>query len=365
MRKIGLYGGAFNPPHNEHVAVLNSAKKELNLDFCIVFPSFDPPHKNTTSSVSFESRMEMCSLAFKDAIISDIEKNSLEKNYAVNTVKKFQELYPEDKLVYVIGGDSMADLFKWYQPETLLSMVDIAVYPREGRIEDMNEAINKAREVGGNITVLSYVGENISSREIRALASLGFDISDIVPREVSDYVCKNALYKNEYVDIVKANLPQKTVDHVFRTVKWALRLNRNLGLSVEDVFLATLFHDITKKTDTTSGVPEDAISTPVAHQFSGAEYAKRLGFNDKVVQAIRYHTTGREDMTTLEKLVYVADMTEEGREFDGVEKLRSALLFDFEKGFVECLNHSYEYLVNKGENIYYLTKNAYEYYKNR
>ena len=70
-------------------------------------------------------------------------------------------------------------------------------------------------------------------------------------------------------------------------------------------------------------------------------------------------------MTTLQKLVFVADMTEEGRKFDGVDELRQALLLDFEDGFRKCIARTYEFLLKKGSEIYYLTKDAYLYYNNK
>lgn len=363
MRKIGLFGGAFNPPHKEHKAILECAKEELGLDFCVVFPSFLPPHKRTADSIPFDLRLKMCQKAFPRDAVSCIERESKEKNYAVNTVKKFQDFYYDDKLVYLIGGDSMADIFKWYEPEKLFKMVDIAVYPREGREADMQESIVKARKMGANIHVLSYKGENISSGEIRCLSALSLDVSEYVDEGVVSLFGDS--YKSDLVEVVKSRLSERTYAHVVRTVKWALRLNRKLSLPVEDVFKAALLHDVTKNDTSFDGVPEDAYNTPVAHQFSGAKVAKDLGCNDSVVNAVKYHTTGKEDMTLLEKLIYSADMTEEGRAYPGVEKLREALLHDFEKGFVMCLKRSYDFLNEKGGNIYFLTKNAYEYYKNR
>ena len=365
MRKIGLFGGAFNPPHIEHVEVLNCAKEKFGLDFCVVFPSFLPPHKSTANDIPFDTRMDMCKLAFGDVVYSSIEKESTETNYAVNTVKKFKKIYPDDQLFYIIGGDSMADLFKWYKPEELLSLVSLVVYPRQGRESDMNVAIEKVRALGGDITVLSYVSKNFSSGEIRYLSAINSDLSKYLCPDVEKYIKDNGLYHDKCVDLARQELSDRTYAHVLRTVEWAMVLNRKLNLPISDVFYSAILHDITKNSDTLNGVPDDAIGSPVAHQFSGAEVAKKLGMSDEVINAVRYHTTGRENMSTLEKLVFVADMTELGRSYEGVEKLRELLLSDFEKGFVKCLERSYEFLLEKGQNIYFLTKNAYEYYKNK
>lgn len=365
MKTIGLFGGAFNPPHKEHIAVFDCAVKELHLDECVVFPSYLPPHKNTTESVSFSDRMNMCKMAFKGATLSDIELVSEEKNYALNTVRKFKKQYKDCKLIYIMGGDSMADFFKWYKPEELLREVGIAVYPREGREEEMLTSFNKAKEMGGDLTLLSYVGENISSREIRCLSAVGSDLSEFLTKEVAEYVKSHELYNDKVISLVRERLIDKTYNHVIRTVQWALKLNRKLCLPVEEVFYSALLHDVTKNSNDFSGVPLDTRNTPVAHQFSGAEFARVQGFSKNVVQAIMYHTTGKPNMTTLQKLIYSADMTEQGRDFDGVEELRRLLLEDFEAGFTACLKHSYDYLVERGKEVYFLTKDAYEFYNNK
>ena len=361
--KIGLFGGAFNPPHVEHYEVIKEAKKVLGLDKVVVFPSYLPPHKRTADGTPFDVRVKLCSLAFPDCEISEIERQDEYVNYAVNTVGKFKEIYPQDKLYYIIGGDSMADIFKWYMPEKLFTMVDLVVYPRDSRLQDMYASIDKAKSMSANITLLNITSNNISSAEIRYLASIGCSIKDLVGSRVLDYLEKNPLYSTPSVAFLKARLSERTFNHSLRTASWAMKLNRKLGLPIKDVFEASLLHDITKGIDTDFGVPTDALGTPVMHQFSGASLLQASGYSREVVEAVRYHTTGKENMTTLQKLVFCADMTEEGRSYDGVEVLRRTLLDDFEKGFRLCIKRTYEFLVEKGVDIYYLTKDAYLFYK--
>lgn len=363
--KIGLFGGAFNPPHVEHYEVIKEAKRVLGLDKVVVFPSYLPPHKRTADGTPFSVRVKLCKLAFPDTEVSEIERQDEYVNYAVNTVKKFKEIYPRDKLYYVIGGDSMADLFKWYEPEKLLSMVDLVVYPRDGRIEDMNVSIERAKSLGANITLLNIKSNNISSAEIRYLSSIGCSIKGLVDDTVLEYLKNNPQYSTPSVAFLKARLSERTFNHSLRTAAWAMKLNRRLGLPLKDVFEASLLHDIAKGIDTDYGVPNDALGTPVAHQFSGASLLQASGYSNEVVEAVKYHTTGKEDMTSLQKLVFCADMTEEGRSFDGVEKLRQALLDDFETGFRMCIKRTYDFLLDKGEDIYYLTKDAYLFYKDK
>ena len=84
----------------------------------------------------------------------------------------------------------------------------------------------------------------------------------------------------------------------------------------------------------------EGVPAPVVHQFTGAERARDFyGVTDeRILSAIRYHTSGKPDMTKLEKITFSADMLEPNRNFDGVEKLRAIMDEDFEKGFIACVN---------------------------
>lgn len=362
--KIGLYGGAFNPPHVEHKKVINEAKNALGLDKCIIIPSYLPPHKRTADGTPFELRVKMCSLAFPDCEISEIEKHSDDTNYTVNTISKFKKKYPTDKLYFIIGGDSMADLFKWYKPEEILKNIELVVYPRAGIIDKMHESIKKARAMGAKITLLDIYSENVSSAEIRCLASIGASLKGLITSDVERFILEHALYDDKIKGFLKSRLNDRTYEHSVRTAVWALRLNRQLGLPVKEVFEASFLHDVAKYDTSTVGVPSDAFGTPVAHQFRGAHLLEELGYSKNVVDAVRYHTTGCKEMTLLQKLVFCADMTEDGRNFEGVKQLQDALLEDFEKGFRLCLRKTYEHLLSKGVDIYYLTKDAYLFYQN-
>ncbi len=362
MKRIGIFGGAFNPPHNEHIQALSRAKQMLDLDGYIVIPSYYPPHKNGAEMVDFEHRVNMCKLAFPSEIVSTVERDNTQKSYAINTVRRLKIDYPSAELFYLIGGDSMADLFSWYMPEELLKEVSIVVYPREGRELDLEIAERKARSLGGNIINLPYIGQNISSSELRYLISLGVDVSEYIPQTVLDYVNETGFYRSELVEWLKGKLTKKTYDHSVRCAVWALELNRRIGLDPRLVFESAMLHDVEKNSDGIDGVPSDAIGSPVAHQFSGANTAERMGHSEEVVSAIKYHTTAKPDMSKLEMLIYCADMTEKSRDFEGVEELRNKLRADLKEGFLACLKRTDEYLMEKGREIYHLTKDACEYY---
>ena len=148
----------------------------------------------------------------------------------------------------------------------------------------------------------------------------------------------------------------------------ALKKAKELNLDVQKVYLSALLHDCAKYLDYTAfkgfKLPCD-IPEPVIHAFLGAFVAENiLGVKDKeVLDAICYHTSGKSNMSTLGKLIFVADMVEKERVYEGVETLRN--LFnqnDFEYCFRECLKEEFIHLINKGSSIYQETVNAYDYY---
>jgi nicotinate-nucleotide adenylyltransferase len=100
------------------------------------------------------------------------------------------------------------------------------------------------------------------------------------------------------------------------------------------------------------------------HALTGAALAKeRFGVSDEVYEAIRWHTTGKPDMSTLEKILYLADYTEPTRDFEGVEALRRLSFEDLDRAMALGLKMSIEDLKERGRPIFHVTLEAYEWYR--
>jgi predicted HD superfamily hydrolase involved in NAD metabolism len=158
------------------------------------------------------------------------------------------------------------------------------------------------------------------------------------------------------------------VKHTANVVVSALSKAKQLGLDEDKVLLSATLHDCAKYLDHNKvqgfSIDND-VPAPVIHSFLGAFVAQKvLGVTDEeILDAIRYHTSGKAQMSTLGKLIFVADMVEEDRVYDGVEKLREYFeKDDFEKCFIECLKEEFLHLINKKQYIYHQTINAVEYY---
>lgn len=182
--RIGLFGGAFNPVHNGHMAVAKTAIKEARLDRLIFIPTGNAPHKKETE-ISREDRYNMLKEAIFDEekmSISDYEIKRSEVNYSANTAEYFSSLYPSDELFFIIGDDSYNELDTWYEPHRILKVCTLLVFPRMGA-EVSPPAIRLPMEI-----------VNISSSDIREKIKMGKDCRNLLPKKVFDYIIKRNLY---------------------------------------------------------------------------------------------------------------------------------------------------------------------------
>ena len=370
MKKIAIFGGTFNPVHSEHIALVKSAIKELGLDKLIVMPTYISPHKNHKPAPA-EDRLNMLKLAFEgvDKVeVSDYEILKQGKSYTYQTVEHF---YSQGQTLYfLVGGDMLVDFKTWRYPERILEKATLAVFGRDTVGVDYQKEQEYFRKTFSKEFVkLDIEGKDYSSTKIRTYFKLNLPLGDLMPQSVCEYVKSNKVYEpDEYEKFILRVLPEHRIKHTADVVITALKKARELGLDPEKVRISATLHDSAKYLDQNEvkGFEIDGdVPKPVVHAFLGAFVAQNyLGItDDEIIDAIRYHTSGKADMTTLGKLIFVADMVEEGRVYEGVDKLRELYEnADFEKCFIECLKEEFVHLVNKKAVIYYQTINAINYY---
>lgn len=376
MAKTIVFGGSFDPVHVEHTNILKAAVRELCADKVIVVPTKNPPHKSA-SKTPFSDRAEMARIAFSkvsaNVIVDDIENRNDGVNYSSDNLPVLEKKY--GKFVYVIGGDSLLALESWHEPEFIVRNFEIAVFDREGYQSAKDKAAELNEKWNGKIGILEYVGKEVDSHTIRDRLMLKADVSGL-DENVGRYIESRNLYSEffPYVDKAATYLDAKRLVHSKNTALVALSLNRNFCPKIDEdkVLLAGLLHDVGKMYDKTelpnniiNAIPSDSIGTPVQHQFVSAEIVKNdFHISDEdVLNAIRFHTTGRENMSQFEKLIYVSDLISYERNFQGVESLRKAVYNDFEKGFITCLTYSRDYVIETGRTVYPLTDKAINFYK--
>ncbi|MCQ2399498.1 MAG: nicotinate (nicotinamide) nucleotide adenylyltransferase, partial [Clostridia bacterium] len=161
--KIGIFGGTFDPVHNEHVNTVKTAIKELGLDRLYVIPAYVSPFKRGVTVTSPADRMEMVRLAFKDAgekvIVSDYEIEKGGSSYTYETVLYLKKFFPHDNLYLIVGGDSLSTFRTWCKPEVIMKNADLAVVDRNFNYTALETERKKFRHAFGKEFIkLEYVG---------------------------------------------------------------------------------------------------------------------------------------------------------------------------------------------------------------
>lgn len=164
------------------------------------------------------------------------------------------------------------------------------------------------------------------------------------------------MYKEEYVNLIKERLSDYRFHHCVCVAEKAVELAKKNNLDEEKAYIAGILHDITKEESLelqkelieSNGykMTQLEINSPnVYHQMSGAEYIKSvLKIDDEdIIGGVRYHTTGRADMTDFEMLIYLADFTSADRNYPDVEKMRE----ETDKGFLNGMLYSLKYTITK------------------
>lgn len=195
--KIGLYGGAFNPVHNGHLALAEHFKNALELERLIFIPTHVPPHKSVDGLVSGEHRINMLSLALSGldyCSVSDIEFRREGKSYTYDTVCELKKIYPDDEFFLIVGADQYFDFQKWYRADELLRQVTVCSAARENnQYRQMLEYKSKHDNMQ-NTVVCNFDVTEISSSKIRNMISTGQSVTEFVPDSVLRYIKENNLY---------------------------------------------------------------------------------------------------------------------------------------------------------------------------
>lgn len=366
-KRIGIFGGSFDPVHKDHVAMCLAFEKTLGLDRTFVVPARLSPFKNGTFA-SADDRYAMLKLAFADSSIevSRFELDSVDTNYTYKTVEYFHETFPDADLFYLLGSDSLKTFPNWKNPHIIASLAKICVVCRTGENLDEGCAVF-AEKFGYKPVIVDFYGV-CSSTEVRERLALGLPCDDFLPPDVKDYIEDERLYTADKIHaFLRSVLSEKRRVHTVGVFLTAKALAEKNGADVNKACLAALLHDVAKylNPDDYEGFSCDPnCPSSVVHQFLGAYVAEKvLGISDEeVLGAVRWHTTGRPNMTLLEKIVFVADLLEPGRTFDGVLDLRRAVERDFEIGFRRCVHELLLFLQKGNGYLYKTTLETDEYY---
>ena len=362
--KIGIYGGTFNPPHLGHMAAAKAAVAALGLDKLLLIPAAIPPHKALPSDTPApEHRLAMVE-KWADGMGAGAEVSALEleregKSYTSDTLRAIRQTYPDAELWLLMGTDMFLTLHLWHEPEIILSLAGICAF---GRTEQDGEALfapqreHLQKDFDAKITTITLPGlVDISSTRLREQLENGGGGQYLLP-SVYGYILMHRLYGTK-ADLKNLDLNQlracsysmmraKRIPHVMGVEEEAVKLAQRWGVDPELARRAGILHDCTKYYELPEqldiceeyGVRLDALeqkAVKLLHSKTGACIARGVfGQPDAVYDAIFWHTTGKADMTTLEKVLYIADYMEPNRDFDGVERLRHLAYTDLDKAML-------------------------------
>jgi nicotinate-nucleotide adenylyltransferase len=375
MARIGIYGGSFNPPHLGHILAAQEFVRTLELDRLLLIPAAVPPHKQMPSnSPDAATRLKLLELAACDLPFAQVDGLELERSgasYTVDTLRQLRARYPADELILCMGTDMFSTFASWYQPGEICKLAVLAVAHRgkEDAEALQNEVMHLQQRFGAHVTLVENRFVDISSTTVRRLLVLG-GAERWLPPQVMEYIQQNGLYgtgknrkdlsfeelKTESLALHKEN----RVAHVIGCSETAAKMADQYGVSREDAARAGILHDITKALSGREqlhlcekyGIITDAFEreqTKMLHAATAAAVAEHVfGENEDVCTAIRWHTSGRAGMSTLEKIIYVADYMEPNRDFPGVEQLRRLAYADLDGAMLLGLEMTAENLRSRG-----------------
>ena len=378
MERIGIYGGTFNPPHIGHIRAAGYAVDSLQLTKLLMIPSCISPHKTLPeNSPTPEQRTQMLRLSVgnnKKIEISDLELRRGSVSYTYETVAEIRKLYPNAEILLFMGTDMFLSFDSWKNPDLILQNAALAVFYRgdPNEIPKIQEKKAFFEEKGATVYLVENPVTEISSTDLRRM--LVFDCArPFLSPGILEYIQANGLYGagksyqnlpiEELEAVVTALLKPSRVAHVLGCRQTAKELAKIHGADPTDAQRAALLHDITKALDGDHqltlrreyGINLDDFSAnnpKTLHALTGSLVAKRIfGENEAVVAAIRSHTTGKADMNTLQKIIYVADYMEPNRDFPGVEQLRQLAYTDLDGALKLGLTMTLQLLMEQGRDI--------------
>ena len=198
--RIGIFGGTFNPPHLGHMLLATDVKEKANLDRLIFMPCAIPPHKAKDIIPAGEHRLNMVKLSVlgnTDFEVSDMEIDAGGKSYTAKTLETLTEIFPEDRLCFIVGADSLIEMEKWFCPAEIFKRAEIIVAMRGGmRESSLDAAIGFFRQkYDADITKVRMNVIEMASSDIRQRIADGKSIRYMVCDNVIEYIHEHGLYE--------------------------------------------------------------------------------------------------------------------------------------------------------------------------
>ncbi|HZJ90014.1 MAG TPA: nicotinate (nicotinamide) nucleotide adenylyltransferase [Bacilli bacterium] len=342
MKRI-IFPGSFDPIHYGHLSIAQNALEALGADVVTFLLSPSTVWKKVDTP--FVKRETMIKLALEDYPafeMSNIEQtNEGKTNYTFYSLERLKALYPDDELYLLFGSDQANEFHRWKNPLEIIKLAQVVVYKRPGA------KLNQANLHNYNMKVIEGPMRSTSSTLVRHFASLD------IPFSVLDYIITEKLY---FAREIAKRMSNKRYMHSYEVAKVARLIALSNRKNAAKAFKAGMLHDIAKevpaaKLQELMGVhfKKYAHLDPwTHHQFIGAYIAKHdFAVKDKeILNAIKFHASGRGRMNWLMKVIYAADVIEPTRGYDS-NSLIAACIDNLDLGFQQVLKENQIYLKEK------------------
>lgn len=198
--RLGILGGTFDPIHLGHLLIAELARESLSLERVLFTPAGDPPHKQAQHKTAAQHRRQMVALAIEHNPHFELNTIDLERpgpNYSVETVRHIRAQYdlPADDCFFIIGGDSLADLPTWYQPDVLIKLCRLAATHRPGYRPDVAHLETIIPGLQARLDWVETPALELSSSLIRSKIRAGQTIRYQTPDKVISYIERRRLYR--------------------------------------------------------------------------------------------------------------------------------------------------------------------------
>ena len=396
--RIGIYGGSFDPVHDGHIAMIDSALKSGFIDLVIVVPSVRNNFKLYANKLPPPYRFYMMKetiegLGINDCFVSDIEfgiegvsytsvvlKALTSDDYirdflAANGVKK-KKAEEHHEFFWIMGSDTLGTFETWYNPGEILNYAALLAAVRPGDTTDVEKAADSIRKnLGGKVEIFRLKGVDCSSSGITSSGDFS-----MVPEPAREFIKRHALYtENTKLEGVSEEakkqfyecsvwmykyLGAKRLLHTLNVGYLSAHLADVFGCDKDKALIAGALHDCAKELPLERQLELAKIYSgdlftekKLLHSPAGAVFARdEFGIEDKeILDAICYHTTGRGDMTLLEKIVYLADKIEPSRNYTDLTPIRSAAEKDLESAMRMTALAVKNKFVSQGRDIHPMT----------
>ena len=388
-KSIAIMGGTFDPIHHGHLVTAEAVRYRFKVDKVVFMPAGQPAHKTNKKVTHNEHRYLMTVLATmrnENFEVSRIEIDRAGVTYTIDTIEELKRMCrPDVRLYFITGADAIHQIMTWKESERLLGMCDFVAVTRPGYDKSkLFQDIGEIREkFSSRVHYMMCFVTNRITKPIMKLSALSEEMSKLN---------FDVAYEDDAEDEVKFMLPVETMQEKLQSALSVKRYIHTMGVAEEAVKLAEIYgtpqdqqkarvagllHDCAKDYPEAMRlrfckeykVKMDEImekQTDLIHPFLGAEVARReyQVTDEDILNAIRYHTTGRAGMSLLEKIIFIADYIEPNREkFDGLEEARRLAYLDLDMAMKYILESTIAFVKERGRLLHPLSLEALEYYK--